>query len=55
MTDSLGAKEFVAGLVKGVSGGWLSILPAVIFLVAVFLAFATGTSWEHLEFLFLLL
>ena len=45
MTDSLGAKEFVAGLVKGVSGGWLSILPAVIFLVAVFLAFATGTSW----------
>ena len=40
-----GAKEFVAGLVKGVSGGWLSILPAVIFLVAVFLAFATGTSW----------
>lgn len=44
-TDSLGAKEFVAGLVKGVSGGWLSILPAVIFLVAVFLAFATGTSW----------
>lgn len=45
MTDSLGAKEFVAGLVKGVSGGWLNILPAVIFLVAVFLAFATGTSW----------
>ena len=41
------AIEFVdiAGLVKGVSGGWLSILPAVIFLVAVFLAFATGTSW----------
>ncbi len=45
MTDSLGAKEFVAAMVKGVSGGFLSCLPAIIFLVAVFLAFATGTSW----------
>ena len=45
MTDSLGAREFVAGLVGGVSGAWLGILPAVVFLVAVFLAFATGTSW----------
>ena len=45
MTASLGAREFVAGLVGGVSGAWLGILPAVVFLVAVFLAFATGTSW----------
>ena len=35
MTDSLGAKEFVARLVKGVSGGWLNILPAVIFPIVV--------------------
>ncbi len=55
MTDSLGAKEFVAGLVKGVSGGWLNILPAVIFLVAVFLALQQEHRGEHLEFLFLLL
>ncbi len=45
MTDSLGAKEYVAGLVEGVDGGLLSFLPAIVFLVAVFLAFATGTSW----------
>lgn len=45
MTDSLGAKEFVASVVKGASGSFLSLLPAIIFLVACFLAFATGTSW----------
>ena len=45
MTDSLGAKEFVANVVKGASGSFLSLLPAIIFLVACFLAFATGTSW----------
>ena len=41
MTDSLGAKEFVAGVVKGASGSFLSLLPAIIFLVACFLSFAT--------------
>lgn len=45
MTDSLGAKEYVAGLVNGASGSLLNFLPAIIFLVAIFLAFATGTSW----------
>lgn len=45
MTDSLGAKEYVAALVGGVSDNLLSLLPAIIFLVACFLAFATGTSW----------
>lgn len=44
MTDSLGAKEYVAELV-GQATGLLSLLPALIFLVACFLAFATGTSW----------
>ena len=45
MTDSLGAAEFVAGVVDSAKGGFISILPAIIFLVACFLAFATGTSW----------
>lgn len=45
MTDSLGAKEFVAGLVEGSAAGFKMMLPAIIFVVAVFLAFATGTSW----------
>jgi len=45
MTDSLGAKEFVAALVKRASGPMILILPALIFLVGCFLAFATGTSW----------
>ncbi len=45
MTDSLGAKEFIAGLVETTAGGFANFLPAVIFLIAVGLSFATGTSW----------
>lgn len=45
MTDSLGAKEYVAGMMESVAGGLLAFLPAIIFLVGCFLAFATGTSW----------
>ncbi len=45
MTDSLGAGAFVEALVKGSAAGLMSFLPAVIFIVACFLAFATGTSW----------
>ena len=45
MTGSLGAKEFVAGLVESNAGDYLFILPFIVFLVAVFLSFATGTSW----------
>ena len=45
MTDSLGADVYVATLVKGSAEGLMSLLPAIIFLVACFLAFATGTSW----------
>ena len=45
MTDSLFAKQFVAAAMEGVAGDLLNFLPAVIFLVAVGLAFATGTSW----------
>ena len=45
MTDSLGAKEYVAGIVEGSAAGLKMFLPAIIFVIACFLAFATGTSW----------
>ena len=45
MTDSLGAAEFVAEVVKNSAKGMMNLLPAVIFLVGCALAFATGTSW----------
>ncbi len=45
MTDSLGAKEFVAALVKGSASSFMSFLPCIIFMIAVGLSFATGTSW----------
>ena len=45
MTDSLGADEFVAEMVKSSASGLVNMLPAIIVLVACFLAFATGTSW----------
>ena len=45
MTDSLGAAEYVAGLVESSAEGFMSFLPAIIFLIAVGLSFATGTSW----------
>ena len=45
MTDSLGADEFGAEMVKSSASGLVNMLPAIIFLVACFLAFATGTSW----------
>ena len=45
MTDSLGAAEYVAGIMGSASEGLVNLLPAIIFLVGCFLAFATGTSW----------
>ena len=45
MTDSLGAAEYVAGMMESASDGLVNLLPAIIFLVGCFLAFATGTSW----------
>lgn len=45
MTDSLGCKEFVAGLVQHSAASWMNLLPFIIFLIAVGLSFATGTSW----------
>ncbi len=45
MTDSLGAAEYVAGIMESAASGLVSLLPAIIFVVGCFLAFATGTSW----------
>lgn len=45
MTDSLGAKIFISQLVEGSAGAFQALLPAIIFLIAVGLSFATGTSW----------
>ena len=45
MTDSLGAKIYISQLVEGSAGAFQALLPAIIFLIAVGLSFATGTSW----------
>ena len=45
MTDSLGAKIFISQLIEGSAAGFQSLLPAIIFVIAVGLSFATGTSW----------
>lgn len=44
MTQALGSSEFVEGFMSGAEG-LAMFLPAVIFLVAVFISFSTGTSW----------
>ena len=45
MTDSLGSTEFVKNTVSGFAGEAMSFLPAIVFAVGCFIAFATGTSW----------
>lgn len=45
MTDSLGAAAYVAGIMSSSASAFVNLLPAIIFLVGCFLAFATGTSW----------
>lgn len=45
MTESLGAREFVAGVVKNSAKGFQAFLPAIIFVIGCILSFATGTSW----------
>ncbi|MCR5682038.1 MAG: Na+/H+ antiporter NhaC family protein, partial [Clostridiales bacterium] len=45
MTSALGSAEFVEGFMSGAAEGLTALLPAVIFLVAVFISFSTGTSW----------
>ena len=45
MTGLLGADVYVHDLMEGAAEGLQSFLPAIIFVVACLLAFATGTSW----------
>ena len=45
MTDSIGAKVFIADFVNSSAGAFVNFLPAIIFLVAIVLSFSTGTSW----------
>lgn len=45
VTNALGAKVFVAEIVRGAAAGLANFLPAIVFLIALGLAFATGTSW----------
>ncbi|WP_034465970.1 Na+/H+ antiporter NhaC family protein [Butyrivibrio proteoclasticus] len=47
MTDSLGAATYVAGIFGNFAdnSALMSFLPALVFIIATFLAFATGTSW----------
>ena len=51
MTDMLGAAGYVGELVESSAGSFLNFLPAIVFLVACGLAFATGTSWGTLGIL----
>lgn len=45
MTDSLGAKVFIAEFVRNYAGSYIAFLPAIVFAIAIGLAFSTGTSW----------
>ena len=45
MTDSLGAKVFISDIISGPAAGLWNFLPAIIFVIAIILAFSTGTSW----------
>ena len=45
VTLSLGADEYVATVVSGSAQSLQNFLPAIVFLIAVGLSFATGTSW----------
>ena len=45
ITDSLGAGEYIEMIVDSSAASFAMFLPAIIFLIAVGLSFATGTSW----------
>ena len=45
MTDQLGLAKYVAGLVDNLGDGFISFLPAILFLIACGLGIASGTSW----------
>ena len=43
--ESLGASEFVEGVMMGAAGWALNFVPVIMFMIACGVAFATGTSW----------
>ena len=45
ITIELGAKTYVHDIVMNSAGAFRNFLPAIIFAIACFLSFATGTSW----------
>lgn len=45
MTVTLGSAQFVHDIMEGAASGLSALLPAIIFVVACFLSFSTGTSW----------
>ncbi|MCR5482053.1 MAG: Na+/H+ antiporter NhaC family protein [Clostridia bacterium] len=45
MTDSLGLATYVGNMVESLPSAFTSFIPAILFLVACVLAFASGTSW----------
>ncbi len=44
VTQALGIKEFVSATVGGAAYG-LNFVPVIMFIIAIFIAFSTGTSW----------
>lgn len=45
ITGLLGAADFIHGVVEASAGGLQMFVPFIVFVVSVFLAFSTGTSW----------
>ncbi|MBQ8822265.1 MAG: Na+/H+ antiporter NhaC family protein [Lachnospiraceae bacterium] len=45
LTKALGAPEYVSGIFMGSASNLAAFLPAIVFVVSIFLAFSTGTSW----------
>ena len=45
ITGLMGADVFVAGILQSSTGALNVMLPVIVFVIAVFLAFSTGTSW----------
>ncbi len=45
MTGMLGSKYLISNFISNQAAGFQNLLPAIIFLIAIGLSFATGTSW----------
>ena len=45
MTSLLGAADFIHGIMESSAASLQMFIPVIVFIVSVFLAFATGTSW----------